>query len=71
MKYHYVASQANGQVVNGDLEAASPSEILAILSSQGLRPISIKPQKSFLGRKVLFGGKVKTADKVFLTKYIR
>jgi len=70
MKYHYIASGPDGRVVEGEIEAGSPAEVLQIVGQQGLRPISIKPVGILLGSKRLFGGKVNNSDKVFLTKYL-
>ena len=70
MKYHYVASQPDGKVVEGEVDVQGPSEVLQILSSQGLRPVSVKPVGFALGSTELFGGKVTLSDKVFLSKYL-
>ena len=72
MQFHYVAAQPNGKVVEGNLEAQHPSEVLEQLAMGGLRPISIKAIRSFdtERRKGLFGSTITVVDKVFLTKYL-
>jgi type IV pilus assembly protein PilC len=73
MKFHYVASNQNGALGEGNEDAASTGELLALLASRGLKPISIKQLKGsdaityssgFLGRKIT------VSDKIFLTKYL-
>ncbi|PIR05106.1 MAG: hypothetical protein COV57_00860 [Candidatus Liptonbacteria bacterium CG11_big_fil_rev_8_21_14_0_20_35_14] len=70
MKYHYVASEPNGKVVEGEVDVQGPAEVLQILSTQGLRPVSIKPVGFALGSTELFRSKVALSDKVFLSKYL-
>lgn len=71
MKYRYIASEPNGKVTEGEMEAEGPAEVLENLAKGGLRPISIKPAKSLsFASKSLFRGSVNTSDKVFLTKYL-
>ncbi len=72
MRFHYIASQPNGRVIEGDLEAGGPAEILEHLAGQGLKPISIKLLKGVeeMSRRSFFGKGITVADKVFLTKYL-
>lgn len=73
MKFHYLASQPNGKVLEGNEEAAGTSELLTMLASRGLKPISIKQLKgeaAFSASGKFFGRKVTIADKMFLTKYL-
>ncbi|MFA5173437.1 MAG: type II secretion system F family protein [Candidatus Paceibacterota bacterium] len=71
MKYRYIASEINGKVAEGEIEAEGPAEVLEMLSEKGLRPISVKPAKSLsFASRSLFRGSVNTSDKVFLTKYL-
>ena len=70
MRYHYIASQPNGKVSEGEADVAGPSEVLSMLAAQGLRPISIKPVGLSITGTVLFAGRVSSSDKVFLTKYL-
>ncbi len=73
MKFHYVASNQKGTLNEGNEEAASTADLLALLASRGLKPVSVKPLKgseaitysrSFLGRQITM------TDKIFLTKYL-
>ncbi|MFA5099040.1 MAG: type II secretion system F family protein [Candidatus Paceibacterota bacterium] len=72
MRFQYIASQANGKIVEDEFEAAGPAEILEYLAGQGLRPISIKTTKGLgeVGKNFIFGGGINISDKVFLTKYL-
>ncbi len=72
MRFHYTASQqSDGKIIEGDTDAASPSEVLQVLMSKGLRPISIKSVKSVMGvGGKIFGQTVTVSDKVFLTRYL-
>ncbi len=74
MKFTYIASYTNGKVTEGTAEADSTAELLQMLASKGLRPISVKPVKSSEvalehGRHT-FGQKITLADQIFLTKYL-
>ena len=73
MKFHYVASNQHGTLTEGNEDAASTGELLALLASRGLKPVSVKQLKGseaitysrgFLGRKITI------SDKIFLTKYL-
>ena len=71
MKFHYIASQSNGKVVEGDINAGSAEEVLQFLASKGLRPISIKIRKSVdISGMKFFGQTITVSDKVFLTRYL-
>ncbi|MDD4931330.1 MAG: type II secretion system F family protein [Candidatus Colwellbacteria bacterium] len=72
MRYHYVASQAGGKMIEGDLDAGSPNQVLEWMAGQGYKPISIKSLtiESQKGWKSSFGQKITLTDKVFLTKYL-
>jgi len=73
MRFHYIASQPNGKVVEGDFEASGPAEVLEYLANQGLRPISIKLVKGVeeVSRGLfIFRKGITVTDKVFLTKYL-
>src|SRR3989344_6519156 len=71
MKFHYIASQQNGQLAEGDLEAKGSAEVLQFLAVKGLRPVSIKVSKTadVSGRKI-FGQSISVSDKIFLTRYL-
>lgn len=68
MLYHYLASDKNGKLIEGELDAGSVGEILNLLGSKELKPVSVE---AFKTRKsiALFSG-INLTDKVFLTKYI-
>lgn len=72
MYFRYIAAQSNGKIVEGDVEAQGPAEVLENLAAQGLRPISLKVIKGVaeLGKAGIFGQKISVTDKVFLTKYL-
>jgi len=73
MRFHYIASQPTGKVIEGDFEASGPAEVLEYLANQGLRPISIKVVRGVeeVGRGLfIFRKRITVADKVFLTKYL-
>ncbi len=72
MRFHYVASQPNGKVIEGETEAQGPAEVLEFIASRGLRPISIKALKGFeaVSGRGFFKESVNITDKVFLTKYL-
>lgn len=71
MKFHYIASQQNGQLAEGDLDAKGSAEVLQFLAAKGLRPVSIKVSKTadVSGRKI-FGQSISVSDKIFLTRYL-
>lgn len=72
MRFHYIASQPTGKIVEADFEAGGPAEVLEYLANQGLRPISIKVVKGMeeASRGLIFRKNITIADKVFLTKYL-
>lgn len=72
MYFHYIASQPDGRVVEGDVEANAPNDVLVFLASRGLRPVSLKVTKGIetLTSRRIFGQKITVDDKVFLTKYL-
>lgn len=69
-RYHYIASDANGQVVEGDVEAQSSAAVLGWMSDQGLSPVSVKAKEKKNIFKRNLGDKVTVEDKVFITKYL-
>lgn len=74
MKFNYIASYQNGKITEGTAEAESTAELLQILASKGLRPVSVKPMKSsevaMSTSHHVFGQKITIADQIFLTKYL-
>ncbi len=59
-------------MIEGDLDAGSPNQVLEWMAGQGYKPISIKSLtiESQKGWKSSFGQKITLTDKVFLTKYL-
>lgn len=71
MKFRYIASQPDGRVVEGDLEARDVGEALAFLAKSQLKPVSLKPLEERPSRAFsLFRGKVTITDLVFMSKYL-
>lgn len=70
MRFRYLASQSNGSVAEGEMDASGPDEVLQSLTSKGLRPISIKTMKTGIGGAKIFGQSVSVSDKIFLTRYL-
>src|SRR3989344_3190557 len=69
-KFHYIASDPSGKVLEGEMEANSPAAILGWMSQQGLRPVSIKSKdkRSIFSKQ--FGESITIEDKVFITRYL-
>jgi len=73
MRFHYLASEQNGRVVEADVEAQGPAEVLEWMAMQGLRPVSLKALGGVEAkgwRSIIGGQSITVEDKVFLTKYI-
>jgi type IV pilus assembly protein PilC len=72
MNFKYVATQVNGRIVEGNVEAERPAEVLDWMASQGLKPISVKAVGGVEARglKLFFSQPITITDKVFLTKYL-
>ncbi|PIR44198.1 hypothetical protein COV23_01190 [Candidatus Wolfebacteria bacterium CG10_big_fil_rev_8_21_14_0_10_31_9] len=75
MKFHYVASQLDGKIIEGEIEANGAAKVLEFLASKGLKPLSLKREggddsvKSSWWWKI-FQSSINTADEIFLTKYL-
>ncbi len=71
MKFHYIASQKDGKITEGDVSANSTAEVLEFLSSQNLQPVSVRNANELLSmRRRLFSSSMTSEDKMFLTKYL-
>ena len=79
MRYHYIAALTSGKITEGNIDAASPDQVLEWMTSQGYKPISIKAVAegtSIVGGKLislskgLFNKGITLTDKVFVTKYL-
>lgn len=69
-RFHYIASDPTGKILEGDMEANSPAAVLGWMSQQGLRPVSVKSKekKSIFSKQL--GETITIEDKVFITKYL-
>ena len=71
MKFHYTASQPDGKILEGDLEASGYEEVLQYLASKGLRPVSVKVLKNVeISKAGFFGQVISIADKIFISRYL-
>ncbi len=71
MLFHYLAVDQEGKSTEADFEASNLNEVLRYLSGKELRPISVKAiKKGGFTMPSIFGGRINTSDKVFLTKYL-
>jgi len=72
MQFHYIASQTDGKLFEGDIEAKDVAEVLSFIASRGLRPVSVKPINKTSAKKVFgfFGGTINLTDQIFLSKYL-
>ena len=72
MKFHYIAINASGRTIEGNYEADNSLDVLKYLTSQGLKPLSLKILKEVEGGVVfrIFKKSVSLSDKIFLTKYL-
>lgn len=70
MLYHYLASDKNGKLTEGEIDADSLNGVLQHLIGRELRPLSVKPVREVsVGFRPL-RGRIKIGDKIFLTKYL-
>jgi len=73
MKFHYIATAQGGKIVEGNEEATSTAQLLTILASKGLQPVSVKQLKgrdASMSSARLLGRSITINDKIFLTKYL-
>ncbi len=73
MRFRYVASDPNGRLMEGYVEAKSPAEVLEWMGGQNWKPISLKAIRQTETQKFFGGlqqGGITIADQVFLTKYL-
>ncbi len=73
MKFHYIASNQQGTLAEGNEEAASTAELLTLLAGRGLKPISVKQLKgsdAITYSRAFLGTRITINDKIFLTKYL-
>lgn len=71
MKFHYIASDPTGRIIEDNYDAQNSYDVLNFLAKKGLRPISIKVARNIdINFKKFFGQKITIEDKIFLTKYL-
>ncbi|MEK7089726.1 MAG: type II secretion system F family protein, partial [Patescibacteria group bacterium] len=68
MKFRYIASQADGRVVEGDIDVQNVQDVLSFLAKNNLKPVSVKSSEEEKGG--LFKGSITITDEIFLTKYL-
>lgn len=73
-KFVYIATNAQGKTISSTLDASSKASVINTLTKDGLRPVSIKEEKSASGKLsfgAFFGGnKVKNDDLVMFTRQL-
>jgi len=71
MLFHYLAQDANGRIKEGNVNQPNTKAVLEYLTTQKLKPLSVKPLISEGGKGfAIFEKTLSLADKVFLTKYL-
>lgn len=70
MRFIYTASRPDGRIVESEIEAPSLSDVLRFLTSRGLKPISVKPAEKIKKGVVIFRGKIKISDQIFIFRYL-
>lgn len=57
-------------MVESDVDAENVGEVLELLSSRNLKPVSVRSTDRAGKHQRFFGGKITIADKIFLSKYL-
>lgn len=71
MRFHYIASEPAGKVIEGEMEAQGVAEVLEFLAGKGLKPVSVKIIKGFKTAAGSFwSATITETDKIFITKYL-
>lgn len=71
MRFHYIASEPAGKIIEGEMEAQGVAEILEFLSSKGLKPANIEIVKGFKAIGGSFwSAAITETDKIFITRYL-
>ena len=72
MLFHYIAQDSKGHIKEANINQPNLEATLEYLTSQRLKPITVKPLLSEKGGKMsfLFKKTLSLSDKVFLTKYL-
>jgi type II secretory pathway component PulF len=69
-KFHYIASNIEGKVLEGDIAADSSAAVLGWMADQGLKPVAIRETKERSWMKRNISESISIEDKVFITKYL-
>jgi len=72
MLFHYLAQDSQGRIKEGNVNQSDTEAVLQYLTTQKLKPLSVKSLISDGGKKglAIFKKTLSLADKVFLTKYL-
>ena len=71
MQFHYVASDTNGKIKEGDTDGKTIEDVIAFIFQQGWKPISVKPIQEILKvNQLSFFESITLQDKIFLFKYL-
>jgi len=72
MLFHYLAQDPQGRIKEGNINQPNTEAVLEYLTTQKLKPLSVKPLISEEEKKglAIFKKTLSLADKVFLTKYL-
>jgi len=71
MLFHYLAQDSHGRIKEGNINQPNTEAVLGYLTTQKLKPLSVKPLISEGGKQLaIFKKTLGLADKVFLTKYL-
>ncbi|MEK7574328.1 MAG: type II secretion system F family protein [Patescibacteria group bacterium] len=72
MRFHYIASEPAGKIIENEIEAQGIAEVLEFLAGRGLKPVNIKVVKGLkaVGGQGVFGASITETDKIFLTRYL-
>jgi len=72
MLFHYIAQDSKGHIKEGNINQLNLKAALEYLTSQRLKPITVKPLLLKKGGRLsfLFKKNLSLSDKVFLTKYL-
>jgi len=71
MRYRYVAAELSGKIIEGEIDAGNPSQVLGWMATHKYKPVSVKAIITETKSSIpLFSQKITLSDKVFITKYL-
>ncbi|MAF79686.1 hypothetical protein CL629_01255 [bacterium] len=73
MRYKYTATQSDGKIADGEMDAVDVPQVLQFIASRGLKPISVQKTGGFwqkLKHVQVFGGSITPIDQIFISKYL-